>query len=401
MEDPRNLRLAPFHERLAAQKAMFFNTSGWEAPQWFQAHASLLERYDDQIPQRTGWEAMNWSRIQGAEHLAVRDYGGMFNISTFTKLEVKGKGALKFLEYLAANKIDQPVGKVVYTALCDAVGGIRADLTVTRTGDDAFLMLTGAGTGPSDLAWLYSHAPDDDSVMIFDVTSMYTGIGLWGPKVRELLQKVVDEDLSNEAFPYFTARQITIDTTPAYALRLSYVGELGWEIYCRTEYGLRLWDLLWAVGREHEIVALGAGAFNSLRLEKGYRSWGTDIHTEFNPYEAGLGWAVRLNKGDFLGHAALHKIKAEGVRRKLCCMTFDDPDAVALRKEPIMDGEKLLGYVTSADYGYTVGKFIVYGYLPLKYTPGTQVSIQYFDKRYSATVTTEPLFDPQMTRLKG
>jgi len=402
MEDPRNVRLAPYHERLVAQGATFFNVSGWEAAQWYRENAPLLEKYGDRIPHRSGWEARNWSRIQGAEHLAVRENGGMFNIGTFTKIEVSGRGALGFLEYVAANKIDRPVGKVVYTALCDEAGGIRADVTITRTADDKFLVLTGAGTGPSDITWLQSHAPDDGSVMLSDVTSTYTGIGLWGPEARGVLQKVVDEDLSNEAFPYFTARQITIDAIPAYALRLSYVGELGWEIYCRADCGLLMWDLLWEAGRDHAIIALGAGAFNSLRLEKGYRSWGTDIDTAFTPYEAGLGWAVRLSKGDFLGRNALLKRKGKGVRRKLCCMTFDDPEAVALGKEPIVGGERTLGYVTSADYGYSVGRFIFYGYLPLAYAdPGTQVDIQYFDRRYRATVTTEPLFDPKMTRLRG
>jgi len=402
MEDPRNVRLAPYHQRLAAQKATFFNVSGWEVAQWYEENERLLEKYDDQIPPRSGWAAMNWSRIQGAEHLTVRDAGGMFNISTFTKIEVSGRGALGFLEYMAANKIDQPAGKVVYTALCDVSGGIRADLTITRTADDRFLMLTGAGTGPGDIAWLQSHAPADGSVTITDVTSTYTGIGLWGPTVRQVLQQVADEDVSNKAFPYFTAKALTIDTIPAYALRLSYAGELGWEIYCRTEYGLRLWDILWEAGRAHGVIALGAGAFNSLRLEKGYRGWGADIHTEYNPYEAGLGWAVRLNKGAFLGREALRKIEVEGVQRKLCCLTFDDPQAVALGKEPIVAGNKTLGYVTSADYGYSVGKFIVYGYLPLAYAvPGTRVEVQYFDRRYSATVTEEPLFDAKMTRLKG
>ena len=326
----------------------------------------------------------------------------MFNISTFTKIEVKGRGALGFLEYMAANKINQPIGKIVYTPLCDQAGGIRADLTITRTDEQSFLMLTGAGTGPADLFWLENHAPKDGSVMISDVTSTYTGIGLWGPKVREVLQKVADEDVSNGVFPYFTARSLTIDTIPVYALRLSYAGELGWEIYCRSEFGLRLWDTLWQAGRDQEIIALGGGAFNSLRLEKGYRAWGTDIHTEYNPYEAGLGWTVRLQKGDFLGRDALLKIRGNGIQKKICCLIFDRPEAVALGKEPILAGGKPVGYVTSADFGYSIGKYIAYGYLPLAYTtPGTEVEVQYFDRRYQATVTPEPLFDPEMVRLRG
>ena len=403
MREPRQVRLTPYHARLQTQKGHFFTVAGWEAAQWYGENARLLEKYEDQIPERSGWEARFWSRIQGAEHLAVREHGGLFNISTFTKIEVAGAGALAYLERLAANKIEQPVGKVVYTSLLNERGGIKADLTVTRLDQDRFLMLTGAGTGPADLYWLNSHAPDDGSVVIRDLTSTYTGVGLWGPQARAVLQSVADEDVSNEAFPYFTAQPITVGTIPAYALRLSYAGELGWEIYCRTEFGLPLWDVLWEAGRPFDLIALGNGGFNSLRLEKGYRAFGAELHTDYDPYEAGLGWAVRLHKGNFIGREALLQAKEQGLARKLCCMTFDEPEGMAMGKEPIfnLDGETL-GYVTSADYGYSVGKFIVYGYLPAAYVAkGTQVQIQYFDRRYRATVTADPLFDAEMTRLKG
>jgi glycine cleavage system aminomethyltransferase T len=253
-----------------------------------------------------------------------------------------------------------------------------------------------------DLAWLRQHAPQDGSVQISDITSQYCGVGLWGPKAREVLQSVCQEDVSNEVFPYFSAKAITIDTIPAFALRVSYVGELGWEIYTPTQFGLRLWDVLWAAGQPHGLIAGGFGAFDSLRLEKGYRSWGADIHTEYNPDEAGLGWAVRLNKGDFLGKDALLKIKEAGISRKLCCITFDEPQAVALGKEPIFSGDKVLGYVTSANYGYSVGKWIVYGYLPLAYaTAGTKVEVEYFGQRHRATVTSEALYDPANKKLKS
>jgi glycine cleavage system T protein len=397
------VRLAPYHARLQAQKGEFFSISGWEAAQWYSENARLLERYEDQIPERHGWEARFWSGIQGAEHLAVREHGGLFNISTFTKIEVAGAGALAYLERLAANQIEQPVGKVVYTSLLNEKGGIKADLTVTRLAEDRFWLLTGARTGPADLFWLNSHAPQDGSVSINDLTSAYTGVGLWGPQARAVLQSVADEDVSNKAFPYFTAQPITIDTIPAYALRLSYAGELGWEIYCQAEFGLRLWDVLWEAGRPFNLIALGNGAFNSLRLEKGYRAYGAELHTDYNPYEAGLGWAVRLNKGDFIGREALLQTKEKGLSRKLCCLTFDEPEGMAMGKEPIfsLEGETL-GYVTSADYGYSVGKFIVYGYLPIAVAEkGTKVQIQYFDRRYQATVADDPLFDAGMVRLKS
>lgn len=402
MENPRQLRLSPYHERLVAQKGVFFENSGWEVAQWYAANERLLAEFGNRVPERTGWAAQNWSRIQGAEHLATRERAGLFNLTQFTKIEVSGPGALAFLNFMAANQVDQPVGKVVYTTLLNQAGGIKADLTITRLSETKFMVLTGAGGGPQDVAWLRQHAPADGSVMIEDVTSRYAAVGLWGPLAREVLARVTPDDVSNEAFPYFTSRPLTIDTIPAYALRLSYAGELGWEIYTPMEMGLRLWDVLWEAGQPSGLVAVGTGAFNSLRLEKGYRAWGSDIHTEYNPFEAGLGWAVRLKKGDFLGREALLKIREQGIRRQLCCLTLTEPGAVVLGKEPILVGEQVLGYVTSSDFGYSVGQHIVYGYLPVEYAvPGTPVEIQYFGERVAAAVTQEPLFDAHMKHLKS
>ena len=235
-----------------------------------------------------------------------------------------------------------------------------------------------------------------------DVTSARCGLGLWGPEARRILQRVCGDDLTNRAFPYFSAREIRVGAVPALALRLSYVGELGWELYAPAEFGLRLWDTLREAGGDHGLVALGGGAFDSLRLEKGYRLWGADIHTEYNPYEAGLGWAVRLDKGDFTGRDALLRIREEGIQRKLCCLTLDAPEAVVMGKEPILDGSRVLGYVTSANHGYTVGRFIAYGYLPLEYAqPGISLEIEYFGERYPATVAREPLYDPRGERMKS
>jgi glycine cleavage system aminomethyltransferase T len=405
MEEPRCLRLSPFHQRLQAQGAVFFESAGWEVAQWYEANSPLLEQYSENIPLRTGWAARHWSPIQGAEHLAVRERGGLFNLAAFTKIDVRGAGALDYLESMAANRIGQPIGKVVYTSLLTAAAGIKADVTITRTGPESFLVLTGGGTGPQDLAWLRRHAPGDESVTITDMTSAWAGIGLWGPTVRTVLAPIAEGDVSNAAFPYFTARSLVIDNVPAYALRVSYAGELGWEIYCPTEYALRLWDVLWSAGRPHGLIAAGAGAFNSLRLEKGYRAWGADIHTDYNPYEAGLAWATRPDKGDFLGRDALRRAREQGSARRLCCLTLDEPGAVVLGKEPIVSVDprhsRALGYVTSADTGYSVGKHIAYGYLPATMADkGRKVDILYFGERIPATVSDDPLFDPQMTRLK-
>jgi len=401
MERPRNVRVAPYHQRLIEQGAHFHSVAGWEVAQWYDANSRLLDEYDEQIPHRSGWEAEHWSRIQGAEHLALRDKVGLYNIANFTKLGVNGSGALAFLESISANRIERPIGTIVYTALCDAAGGIQADLTISRLSKERFLILTGAGTGPADLAWLRLHAPTDGSVIIEDLTSRFTGIALWGPQARAVLRAVTEEDLSNEAFPYFSARSLSIGTIPALAARLSYAGELGWEIYCPSEYGLNLWDTLWGVGEEHGIFALGAGAFNSLRVEKGYRAVGSDLTTEYNPYEAGLGWAVRLKKGGFLGRDALLEAKAN-VQRKLCCLTAADPTAMALGKEPLLYNGQVVGYLTSVDYGYSVGKLVGYAYLPLEQSAaGTRLEVQYFDRRFPVVVDNDPQYDPEMKRLRG
>lgn len=400
MESPRNLRLAPYYSRQKELGAVFFEAAGWERPQWFESNGRLLEGM--KLPRRSGWAAQNWSPIIGAEHIAARSRIGMFDLTAFTKLRVSGRGALPFLQSNTGNQMDQPVGKVIYTSMLNERGGIEADLTVTRLGTEKFLVVTGGGMGMHDLAWMRKHAPDDGSVEIQDITSSWCSIGLWGPRARDLISRISHGDFSNSAFPYMTAQSVYIGSVPALAIRISYAGELGWEIYAPTEYGLKLWDTLWEAGQEFGIAAIGGGAFDSLRLEKGYRLWGAEIHGEYNPYEAGIGFAVRMNKGQFLGRAALVEIKNKVMPRKLCGLTFVDPDVVVMGKEPILSGDRVLGYVTSANYGYSVNQSIVYGYLPVEYAQeGKEVQVQYFGERYPAVVRREPLFDPEMTRLKS
>lgn len=400
-EEPRNLRLTPFHARLAAQDAHFVPSAGYEMALWYNSNARLLEKYEDQIPQRQGWESQFWSPIQGAEHLEVRNNVGMFNIGALAVIEVSGPGSVAFLERIAANKIDRPVGKIVYTSLLTPKGGIKADLTIVRKAADRFWVLTGGGLLTHDLAWLRGNAPTDGSVQITDLSARYAPIGLWGPNARKVLQKVTHADVSNEAFPYYTMQEIEVGAIPVTALRLSYAGELGWELYTGTELALGLWDALWEAGREFEMIAAGGGAFDSLRLEKGYRLWGQDIHADYTPYEAGIGWAVNLKKGDFVGREALLHIKDTPLSRKLCCLTLDTPDGMALGKEAIYSNGECVGYVASANYGYSVGKHIIYAYLPAAHSaPGTKLEVAYFGKRQPATVTDEPLYDPKMARLK-
>jgi 4-methylaminobutanoate oxidase (formaldehyde-forming) len=278
-------------------------------------------------------------------------------------------------------------------------GGIECDFTVTRLAEDRFRIVTGTAFGQHDLAWIREHAPEDGSVRLADVTSQYACLGLWGPKAREILQPLTATDLSNETFPYMTARELAVGPVPCLALRVTYVGELGWELYCPAEFGLRLWDALWEAGQPHGLVAGGYKAIDSLRLEKGYRVWGADISPEDTPFEGGLDFAVKLDKGDFVGRDAL---SASGEpERLLRCLTLEDPRAVALGSEPVRVGDALVGRVTSGGYGYTVGKSIAYAYLPAEHGVGTEVAVEIFGEWVAGVVAEEPLFDPRGERIRG
>ena len=400
--EPRNVRLTPFHSRLKELDASFTAFAGMELPNWFESNSRLLEQYDGRIPRRTGWAADWWSRIQGAEHLATRENVALFDLSGLSIIEVSGAGACDFVNYLCSNQCDKPAGSVIYTSWLTPSGGVRRDLTVARLADDRFWLFVGEGTLPQDLDWVGRFAPTDGSVNIADVSAAWSALGLWGPNARRVLEKATNADVSNDAFPYFSARWIEIGSARVLALRISYAGELGWELHIPTDSSLPVWDRLWAAGREFEMAAAGLGAFDSLRLEKGYRLWGSDVHTEYNPYEAGLGWTVRLSKPDFIGKAACVELKKQPLQKKLCCLTFDDPAGVALGYEPILAGEECVGYVTTSNYGYSIGQQIAYGYLPIEYAaPGTQLAVEFLGERFGVTVRDEPLWDGEMERLKG
>ncbi|WP_037891320.1 aminomethyltransferase family protein, partial [Streptomyces viridochromogenes] len=350
------------------------------------------------IPVPNDWAAQFWSPIVGAEAQVTRETVAMYDMTALKRLEVTGPGSAEFLERLCTGKVAKSVGSVTYTLLLDHDGGIRSDITVARLARDRFQV---GANGNLDLDWFTRHLPADGTVQVRDITPGTCCIGLWGPLARKVLQPLTDEDFSNEGLKYFRAKRAYIGSVPVTAMRLSYVGELGWELYTTADQGLKLWDTLWQAAKPLGGVIAGRGAFNSLRLEKGYRSFGTDMTYEHDPYEAGVGFAVKLDKDDFIGKAALQRRK-ENVRRKLTCLTIDDPHSVVMGKEPVYDGNHAVGYVTSAAYGYTIGKGIAYAWLPTELTtPGTTVRIGYFDQRIEAVVAEEPLFDPTMSRLRG
>ena len=398
--EPRGVRLSPFAPRLDALGANYTVFAGLELPNWFESNAPLLETYE--VPGRTGWAAEHWSPIQGAEHIATRTTGAMFDLTGLSILELKGPGALDYVNRLCSNQMNKPVGSVVYTCWLTPSGGVKRDLAVARLNEDRFWMFVGEGTRPQDLDWVVKNAPAE-GVIVNDVSDSYTAIGLWGPNARKVLERVTSEDVSDEGFPYFSSRWLDVGMARVLALRLSYAGELGWELHIPSDQALPVWDTLWAAGRDEGIIAAGLGAFDSLRLEKGYRGWGSDVHTEYNPYEAGLGWTVRTKKSaNFIGQEACQSLRQAPLDKKLCCLTLDDPEAVLLGYEPILNGEKAVGYVTSANYGYCVKTFIAYGYLPTDLAKeGTKLEVEYLGRRFSAVVADEPLFDKEMARLKS
>jgi heterotetrameric sarcosine oxidase gamma subunit len=389
----RPLRASPAYSRLQELGAVFGEKSGWERANWFEPNAA---RGEESLRPR-GWAGKLWSPAIGAEHIACREAAVLFDESSFAKIEIEGDGAVECLERLCDNRVAREVGQITYTQMLNPRGGIECDFTVTRLADDCFRIVTGTAFGQHDLAWIRQHAPEDGSVQVVDVTSQHACLGLWGPRTRDILQPLTTADLSNEAFPYMRARSIAVGRVPCLALRVTYVGELGWELYCPVEFGLALWDTLWEAGREHGLVAGGYKAIDSLRLEKGYRVWGADITPEDTPFEAGLGFAVKLDK-DFVGRGAL--TSRGDAERLLRCLTLDDPRAVALGSEPVRVEGELVGRVTSGGYGYTVGQSIAYAYLPASCDIGTEVAVEIFGEWVGGSVAPEPLYDPKGERIR-
>ncbi len=395
-EQQRPLRVSPFYPRQQELGAVFLEAGGWERPHWYAANALLVDGLE--VPARDAWSARYWSPIAAAEAHATRNGVAMYDMTPLKHLEVAGPGALALLQGLTTNNLAKSVGSVTYTLMLDENGGVRSDLTVTRQAEELFQVMA---NGPLDLDWITRHLPADGSATVRDVTGGWCCIGLWGPKAREVLQPLTKQDFSNDALKYFRAQAAYLGGVPVTALRLSYVGELGWEVYTTADNGLRLWDLLWGAGQQYGVVAGGRSAFNSLRLEKGYRLWGTDMTTEHDPYEAGLAFAVRMDKGDFVGRAAIEGRSPETAARRLSCLVLDEPTDVVLGKEPVFVDGVPTGYVTSAAHGATIGRTIAYAWLPAVVAEvGTAVEVEYFGRRLPATVSAEPLVDPQMSRIR-
>jgi glycine cleavage system aminomethyltransferase T/glycine/D-amino acid oxidase-like deaminating enzyme len=394
----RPLKTAPTYARLAELGAEFGEKSGWERANWFRSNEDPA--YERLRPR--GWAGEHWSTAIAAEHVATRERAALFDESSFAKIAVEGPAAAGLLQRLCANDVDREVGAVVYTQMLNSRGGIECDLTVTRLGHERFLLVTGSAFGNHDLGWIRKQPALEGDVRVADVTGAFACFGLWGPKARDVLASLTPADLSNDAFPYMSAREIVVGDVPCWALRVTYVGELGWELYPSTEYGLRLFDSLLEAGRPHGVVPAGYRAIDSLRLEKGYRAWGVDITPEENPFEAGLGFAVRMDLPGFIGNEALERAQAAGVSRKLTCLVLDDPRAICLGNEPVFHDGAVSSRVTSGGIGYTLGRSIAYAYLPEHLAiAGTRYDVEVFGERVAALVADQPLWDPKAERIRA
>ncbi len=393
----RPLRVSPVYGRLRDLGAAFGEKSGWERANWFEPNAGLG---DEKLRPR-GWAGRLWSPAIEAEHRACREAAALFDFTSFAKVEVGGPGAAGFLESLTDNRVARGVGSITYTQLLNEGGGIECDFTVTRLAEDRFRIVTGTAFGQHDLWWIRDHAPAGGQVRVEDVTSASACIGIWGPAARRILQPLTTTDLGNRSFPYMTARELVVGSVPCLALRVTYVGELGWELYCPAEFGLRLWDTIWEAGERFGLKAGGYKAVDSLRLEKGYRVWGADIGPEADPYQVGLGFCVKLEKGDFLGRQALLEAREKPADTVLACLVLDDPRSVALGSEPVRVGSEVAGRVTSGGFGYTVGKSIAYAFLPAGAgAVDTPVEVEVFGTWVPGRIAAEPLYDPGGERVR-
>jgi glycine cleavage system aminomethyltransferase T/glycine/D-amino acid oxidase-like deaminating enzyme len=388
-EAGRPLRVSSAYAWHRDHGAAFGEKSGWERVNWYETNAPA----GDETLRPRGWAGRLWSAAIGAEHVACRERAALFDESSFAKIEVAGPGAAAYLERLCDNRVARGVGQITYTQMLNSRGGIECDFTVTRVEDELFSIVTGTAFGNHDLSWIRRHAPDDGSVRVSDATSRWACFGLWGPRARDVLAPLTPDPLD---FGYMTMRELAVGDVPVRALRVTFTGELGWELYCPTEYGAGLWRALWEAGEPHGLVAGGYRAIDTLRLEKGYRVWAADITPDETPHEAGLGFCVKDDK-DFIGRDALAEREPA---KRLRCLVLDDPRSVALGNEPVRVGGEIVGRVTTGGFGYTVGRSIAYAYLPPAHDVGTAVEVDIFGQWVAGAVAAEPLYDPRSERVR-
>ena len=418
-ESERGIRLSPMHRQQVALGAAFYEAVGWERPQWYEANAPLVERYGVEA-REAEWDARWWSPIINAEHLAMREHAGIFDLSAFAIFDVQGRGALAALQHAVLAQMDAPVGRVVYTPVLSPGGGFKSDLTIMRLADDVFRIVTGGAHGMADRKLFIDALPNDGSASLVDVTTAWTTIGLWGPRARDILSSVTSDDVSHEGFPFGRCHTIEIGSQLVLASRISYVGDLGWELYVPIEQGGRLWDVLWEAGVPHSLTACGIGVYGTTgRLEKGYRAYGAELETEYNVVEAGM-QRPKVKEQDFVGKEAHLRHREEEPAAILCTLTIDDHASAAgvrrypLGREPIVlrDGTPLTdakgrrSYVTSAGAAPSLGKYLLMAYLPPEHAVegSDALAVEYMNELYPVTVAVAgatALFDPENERIRS
>src|SRR5215470_6439422 len=417
-ESGRPVRVGPAYERERALDAVFYETVGWERPFWYASNSGLLERYAGRLMERTAeWESRWWSPVINAEHLAMRDACALVDLSAFAVLEISGPAALDAVQTLSVAQMNVPGGRVVYTSWLDENGGFRADLTVMRLGPDRFRVVTGGATGMSDAAWIRRHLPP--GAFLADLTSAWTTIGLWGPRARDVLAAVTAADVTHEGFPFGTCREIEVNGSVVLASRISYVGELGWELHAPIEQGLRMWDTLWQAGQPHGLVPAGIGVYGTTgRLEKGYRAFGAELTPDYTLVEAGM-TRPKVKAQSFIGKDAYLRQRSEPPCAVLCTLTVDSHASAdgslryMLGGEPILSpaGERLVdakgrpSYVTSAGSGPSANRHLLMAYLPAEHAvEGNSLLVEYLGEQYPVTVaraSATPLFDPANERIRS
>ena len=419
-ESGRPVRVSPVYGRERELGAVFFETAGWERPHWYASNEALLERYAGRLmPREAEWEARWWSPVINAEHLAMRDACGLIDLSAFAVFDITGPAALETVQSLAVAQLDVAPGRVVYTSLLDERGGFKADLTIMRLGAAHFRVVTGGATGMAEKKWFTDHLPADGTAALADLTSAWTTLGLWGPRARDVMQAVSADDYSHPGFPFGTCREVEVGGLTVLASRISYVGELGWELYVPMEQGAGLWDALWEAGAGHGLVPVGIGVYGTTgRLEKGYRAFGNELTADYSLVEAGM-TRPKVKEHAFIGKDAYLAQREAPPVAVLCTLTVDDHRSASgqlrymLGGEPILsaDGEVLVdakgrpSYVTSAGSGPSTGKHLLMAYLPAEQArQGARLFVEYLGERYPVTVAvagSTPLFDPGNERIRS
>jgi glycine cleavage system aminomethyltransferase T/glycine/D-amino acid oxidase-like deaminating enzyme len=419
-ESERPVRLSPVYERERDLGAVFIETAGWERPNWYESNSALLERYAGRLMEREAeWEARWWSALINAEHLAMRDACGLVDLSAFAVFDITGPGALAAVQAVAVAQMDVRAGRVVYTSLLDERGGFRGDLTIMRLAARRFRVVTGGATGMADLKWFADHLPADGSAAITDLTSAWTTLGLWGPRARDVLASVTPVDVSHAGFPFGTCRELELGGVTVLASRISYVGELGWELYAPIEEGRRVWDTVWDAGRPHGLVPAGIGVYGTTgRLEKGYRAFGMELDSSYNLVEAGM-TRPSVKAQPFVGRDAYLEQRSSAPCAVLCTLTVDDHRSATGQLRYMLGGEPILtaagepltdakgrpSYVTSAGSGPSVGKHLLMAYLPAEHAvAGHALAVEYLGEQYPVTVAvagSTPLFDPDNARVRS